>query len=664
MKTLLIAAALLLTSFCFAQPPDTMWTHAYGGPDIDDAAGVCRAFDGGFVIAGRSRQAGQFDFLGVRTDAFGDTVWMRRYGGPNSDAANAVCSTRDSTFVLVGSTMSFGAGAADMYAVKVNLRGDTLWTRTYGAAGNDVANAVQQTADGGLMIAGTADISGSTNLCLVRTDSAGNALWTRTYGTSAMELFGAAQQTADGGFALIGTTFRSGAFNPDIYLVKTNSAGDTLWTHTYGGAGVDYGNFVRQCSDGGYVIGGTTQSFGAGGNDCYLIRLNSSGVQQWYNTYGFAGADRANCIRQGTDGGFLLAGVTDHYSNSYDFFFVKTNSQGAQLWTLTEGGHADDWLSALELTADGGYIAVGYTLSFGHGSDDFYAVRLPGFAGVGGYVRDRITHQPLAGVVMSTSVGQSRVRSDIEGHYALPLPPGTYDVVTYGPCTARDTFPAIAVLADSITTLDVEVGLTAGVVEQSSLNFPAHNHLPTADTLWLDNSGVGLMDYSVDCFATAPSGTWLSAFPQSGSIAPGTRMGVAVQVLADTTNDGIYDYFGYLTVHMNTCPDSVARVTVMASVLDAGAPRATVLPSAFALGAYPNPFNAQTTLTLSLPQRGDLSLAVYDIAGREVQRLQSGVYDAGIYRFRFDAAALPSGLYFVRAMTARAVLTRKVLLLK
>jgi hypothetical protein len=187
-----------------------------------------------------------------------DTLWTRTYGGSNDDYAWSVEQTADGGYIVAGSTNSFGAGDFDCYLVKTNSQGDTLWTRTYGGSDDDRATSIQQTADGGYIVAGfTLSFgAGSGDFYLVKTNSLGDTLWTRTYGGSSDDKGFSVQRTADGGYIVAGFTLSFGAGGYDFYLVKTNSQGDTLWTRTYGGSNQDEARSAQQTADGGYIVAG------------------------------------------------------------------------------------------------------------------------------------------------------------------------------------------------------------------------------------------------------------------------------------------------------------------------------------------------------------------------------------------------------------------------
>jgi uncharacterized delta-60 repeat protein len=384
MKNRLLMLAIVVfsayASSAFAQSPDTLWTRVYGGNLAEGCYSVQQTTDGGYILAGytMSYGAGLYDYYLVKTNSSGDTLWTRIYGGTNSDRANGVRQTTDGGYILGGYTNSYGTGSYDFYLVKTNSSGDTLWTRTYGGSSSDYGQNVQQTTDGGYIIAGYTMSFGAGlfDIYLVKTNSSGDTLWTRSYGGSSVELCYTAQQTADGGYILAGSTDSYGAGSSDFYLVKTNSIGDTLWTHTYGGSAAETCRSVQQTTDGGYILAGITNSYGAGSSDFYLVKTNSIGDTLWTHTYGGLFGDYAYEVNEISEGGYILVGYSNSFGGTNDFYLVKTSSAGDTLWTYTCGGMGSDYAYSGKQITDGGYILAGSTNSYGAGGYDFYLVRV------------------------------------------------------------------------------------------------------------------------------------------------------------------------------------------------------------------------------------------------------------------------------------------------
>ncbi|MBD3232761.1 MAG: T9SS type A sorting domain-containing protein [candidate division Zixibacteria bacterium] len=202
-------------------------------------------------------------------------MWTRTYGGEGFEKAFSVQPTYDGGYFIGGSSQSFGAGGHDAYLVKTDEMGDTLWTKTYGGADNDRAFSMQLCNDGGVILAGATDSygAGDFDFYLVRTDVSGDTLWTRTFGGEGIDVAKAVWQTTDGGFIAAGGTQSPEAEHLDCFIVRVDSAGELLWTRTIGGDYKDYARSVVQDQDGGYVLAGSTDSFSNGQNDAWLLKL-------------------------------------------------------------------------------------------------------------------------------------------------------------------------------------------------------------------------------------------------------------------------------------------------------------------------------------------------------------------------------------------------------
>jgi hypothetical protein len=258
----------------------TIWSNTYSteGYGFDYGESVRETFDDGFIFGGNTAPGPRpYEFFLVRTNASGDTVWTRTYGdgGAGDERAHSVIQTADGSFVMAGYTNSYGAGSWDFYLVKVDSFGDTVWTRTYGGTSGEEAFCVQETSDGGFVIAGYTSSFGSglQDFYVVRTDSIGNTLWENTYGGPQDDYAKSVKQTPDNGFIIVGSTASFGAGFTDCYIVRTNASGDTLWTRAYGGYDDERAYSVDLTSDGGYIVGGHTSSFGSGDYDVWLLRL-------------------------------------------------------------------------------------------------------------------------------------------------------------------------------------------------------------------------------------------------------------------------------------------------------------------------------------------------------------------------------------------------------
>jgi hypothetical protein len=326
--TLVFCLALVVHGF-----GQITFQKTYGGTIDDVGLSARQTTDGGYIICGLTTSfgAGSRDVYLVKTDSIGDTLWTKTYGGTNDDVGESVQQTADGGYIITGYTESFGVDSIDVYLIKTNPSGDTLWTKTYGGTGLDDGYSVQQTTDGGYVIAGATGSFGpaSFSVYLIKTDINGNSLWSKTFGGTDHEHGSSIHQTTDGGYIITGYTSSFGAGNNDIYLIKTDTIGDTLWTKTFGGISSDGGSSVQQTTDGGYVMAGSTASFGAGSHDVYLIKTDANGDSLWTKTFGGIDYDDGYSVQQTTDGGFIIAGYTWSYgAGAGDICLIKTDSLG------------------------------------------------------------------------------------------------------------------------------------------------------------------------------------------------------------------------------------------------------------------------------------------------------------------------------------------------
>ena len=362
----------------FSQAPDTAWTRTYHRGGSDDAYFIQQTADDGYIIVGTSRiinnnyveiwliktdqngdtlwtkvigdNLGQYAFCVkedpnggyiitgekminstyyyaylVKTDDNGDTLWTYRYGGSQNRSANHVSCTSDGGYILTGWYYVPG-NFVDIYLHKVNANGTPGWSKVYGGSGWDEGTYIEETADHGFMVAGVTDRGfGNYDYYLLRTDSAGDTLWTRKYGSDQYEFCRSAQITADGGFMLIGESNYD--MSKRMLAIKTDSLGEISWSRHYGpGVSGDYGTSVQQTSDGGYIFGGYTTVLTHLDDFCFL-RVDSNGDSLWTTTHGFSNHDRGYCVLQTSDGGYILAGgASMSGSIGGDFYVVKLNA--------------------------------------------------------------------------------------------------------------------------------------------------------------------------------------------------------------------------------------------------------------------------------------------------------------------------------------------------
>jgi len=306
------------------------------------------------------------------------SIWNMTFGGSNNDVARSILQTSDGGYIIAGWTNSVGTGQSDFWLVKTDASGAMMWNKTYGGAGKDEAYSVQPTSDGGYIIAGNTEsfTAGLTDFWLVKTYADGAIQWSKAYGGLESESGYSVRQTRDGGYVIAGYTDTFGAGSSDFWLVKTDSGGSLQWNKTYGGTGLDLSFSVFQTIDGGYIIAGETTSLGAGNSDFWLVKTDSMGTAQWSKTYGGTNYDTARSVLQTTDGEYVVAGWTNSYgAGGSDFWLIKTDGLENQLWSQTYGDTFDEEAYSVQQTLDGGYVVAGATTSYGLGGWDFWWVK-------------------------------------------------------------------------------------------------------------------------------------------------------------------------------------------------------------------------------------------------------------------------------------------------
>ena len=316
------------------------WNKTFGKfGKLDWGYCVQQTTDGGYIITGDtwSYGAGIWDIWLIKTDIMGNMIWNRTFGGPESDRSFCVQQTIEGGYIIIGNTASFGAGKSDAWLIKTDSDGNKIWDKTFGGTSGDFGNHVQQTTDGGYIITGCTYSfgAGDKDIWLIKTNSLGDKVWDNTFGgPDDGETSSWVQQTNDGGYIIIGRTDSPGADEWDIWLIKTNSAGSKIWDRTFGGTRCDSGFSVQQTNDGGYIIvgeKGRDEILPYFGSVVWLFKTNSLGFKMWERTFGdiLFRDDAGHCVQQTTDGGYIIIGKTESFgAGKSDIWLIKTDEYG------------------------------------------------------------------------------------------------------------------------------------------------------------------------------------------------------------------------------------------------------------------------------------------------------------------------------------------------
>ncbi len=392
------------------------WQNLYGGSDQEEIHTCQQTLDGGYIIAGSSRSTdipgvvnnGEMDFYIVKLDPAGIIEWQKMIGADEDDEAFSIQQTLDGGYILSGVQES-NININGYYVVKLDNSGEVVWEKGYTDNGDDCANMVKPTNDGGYIIAGTAysSIPGTTyhggdgDYYIIKTDADGKKEWHGMYGGNGTEEMRAIQPASDGGYIVTGYSTSSDipgiSDQNDYHVFKLDGAGNVLWQKKYGGNSYDNAWFIQETSEGGYIVVGDSQSTDISGNhgksDVFVVKLDIDGNVTWQKMYGGSSEESASSIEETSDGGYIIAGIsrsTDipgavNHGNG-DTYVIKINSIGDIIWQRLYGGsgreESDNCTDSAHQTSDGGYMIIVDSTSTdipgapNHGGRDFYVLKL------------------------------------------------------------------------------------------------------------------------------------------------------------------------------------------------------------------------------------------------------------------------------------------------
>ncbi len=340
------------------------WRAFYGGRWSDYLFFAVQTADGGYVATGQTHSfgAGDYDAYLVKTDAAGGELWSSAFGTKDHESAHYVQQTRDGGYIIAGVThpTDYDYSGENLYLIKADAEGREVWSRTFGGGLFEYAEAVLETPDGGYLIVGsTSSFSdgGDSDGYVIRTDCNGIELWSKTYGGADGENLGAVAATDDGNYVLTGRTRSFGVGKESLYLVKIDPCGNEIWSGVYGEGGLNNGLCVQQSSDGGYVMSGYSRPAQGGPIECMLVKTDSCGVEQWFHRYYLGGSTYGFGVVEISDGGYLMVGEAIGHAG---LVMLRTDAAGNLVRERGIGGGAGAQGRSIQKTSDGGYIIATY----------------------------------------------------------------------------------------------------------------------------------------------------------------------------------------------------------------------------------------------------------------------------------------------------------------
>ena len=355
-------------------PIEEEWNKTYGESESNEyGTSVCQSTNGGFFITGyKFNSTSSADLICIKTDNEGIEIWNKTFGDNSTERGYSILSTNDNGCIITGVNKS------KVWLLKIDDQGNLVWEKNWNSLGMgwDCGHSIKKTHDNGYIITG---MYGGNDLWLIKTDDNGNEEWNMTFGNeNYFEIGHTAIQTLEGGYIIIGESYFFDRSDRNLLVIKVDSNGNEEWNKIYGGENYENSNLypsdIKQTSDGGYIIVGSTKSFGSGGSDGWLIKIDSNGNEQWNKTYGGVYDEFLTSVSIIENKGFVLAGTT-FGSGEGDAWIIQTDFNGDVLGYTTFGGYDFDKSYELLQINKETYIFTGLTKTYGNGIADVWLLK-------------------------------------------------------------------------------------------------------------------------------------------------------------------------------------------------------------------------------------------------------------------------------------------------
>ncbi len=311
-------------------------------------------------------------------------TWKTTFGGSKKEIARAVVALKNGDVAVLGTCRSSkrrGHGREDLCVIRVNSKGHTVWSKFFGGKKRDLSTSMTLTNDGNLVAVGYGESfnkNGDFDVYAVKlSPKDGSMIWQRAYGGDELDHANGVCATKDGGVMIAGSTESYGKGYQDVYLLKLDRDGRKEWQKTYGSKKDDIAYAITPSSDGNFILAGTSDSYAKDNFDFYVTKVSPRGKQIWAKAYGEDKKDVFRAITATKDGGCVITGETESYKSKHsDIDVMKLDKNGEQVWHQLFGFKSIELGRGIAHTPDGGYMVVGTTKSMGHGKYDMYVLEL------------------------------------------------------------------------------------------------------------------------------------------------------------------------------------------------------------------------------------------------------------------------------------------------
>jgi hypothetical protein len=624
LKYLSCILLFVFTSRIYSQIPDTIWTKTFGGPLADVGNSVKQTNDGGFIIAATTSSfgAGGQDIWLIKTDENGDTLWTKTFGGTGNDRASNVEQTSDNGYAVFGTTNTYGNGGDDFLLWKTDSSGNTEWYKTFDGGYPEYLTDGKQAKDNSYIILGNGSYP-SYHAWLIKTDSSGNEIWSKYiagFGLNVPFWGYSVIQTGDGGYAVCGYTHVYAPFNDwhQSILIKYSSTGDTLFSKIYDLSLHEVSYVVRETHDGNLILGCTNLYY----DFERLLKVTQEGDIIWHKEIeGLQSPAFLNSLELDIDSGFIFSVIPNgNPPINPDFEIIKCDMNGNFLWVKRIGGLQYDFARSVCVTNDSGYILVGETKSFGAGDNDVWLMKF--------------RYPPIFNVQINF----------------FP----TIDTAwVFGGCTGPDLITHNLVSTSERDSITIEPGPSSALFYYDSTG----NTVPVDKYYFTVDDPLNQYDYEL----------WFqpkSWPPFDPILIPFDSVFYFQQNSFDIK----------LIVKQNDVAiDSLSQLFRADWGLSVDDNRP--VPETFSLSQnYPNPFNPSTKIKFTIPSVEThrnaslpVTLKVYDVLGNEIATLVNEEKQPGTYEVEFNPASSinpTSGIYFYQLKADNYIDTKKMVLIK